>query len=175
MFSTIQSHPRDYCLHRHVSFDEDLNCYFIMFSSTTYPSCKPSPSIVRGEMSNTLSWNWLIVDVGYRIEEVKSGVSRVTMVYSIQPRGFLGSSSYLSTYYEELFVQSLPGLRDMLSQIPEYHIFNLIERIVKGSEQSLSRSISIEGGIIVIKTHSLTHSFTHSLFQTHSLFHSFTL
>ena len=48
--STIQSYPRDFCLHRHISYDEDLNCYFIMFSSTTYPSCKPSPSVVRGEM-----------------------------------------------------------------------------------------------------------------------------
>ena len=82
--------------------------------------------------------------MGYRIEEVRSGVSRVTMAYSIHPHGFLGSSSYLTSYFEELCIQSLPGLRDMLSQIPEYHIFNLIERIVKGNEQLPSRSLSIE-------------------------------
>ena len=71
-----------------------------------------------------------IIDVGYRIEAVKSGVSRITMIYSLNPRGHLGNHLYFRNQYESLFVQSLPGLRDMLSQIPEYHILNLIERIV---------------------------------------------
>lgn len=85
------------------------------------------------------------VEVGYRVEAVKSGVSRITMIYSVHPGGYLEHHPYFVNQYEEQFKQSLPGLRDMLSQIPEYHILNLIERIIKGSqsiESSASSTIS---------------------------------
>ena len=72
------------------------------------------------------------VDVGYRVEPVNSGVTRITMVYSVYPSGHMSRYQYYIDLFQRYFVMSLPGLRDMLSQIPEYHIFNLIERIVKG-------------------------------------------
>lgn len=74
----------------------------------------------------------MIVEVGYRIEAVQSGVSRITMLYSLQPHGYLDSYSSFCRSFEARFVQSLPGLRDVLNQIPEYHVLNLIERILRG-------------------------------------------
>ena len=70
--------------------------------------------------------------MGYRVEPVNSGVTRITMVYSVYPSGHMSRYQYYIDLFQRYFVMSLPGLRDMLSQIPEYHIFNLIERIVKG-------------------------------------------
>lgn len=80
------------------------------------------------------------LEVGYRIEAVKSGVSRITMIYSFDPQGHIAQYPYFAKKMEEVYIQSLPGLRDMLCQIPEYHILNLIERIVKGIRSSSSES-----------------------------------
>jgi hypothetical protein len=66
------------------------------------------------------------------VEAVKNGVTRITAVYSIDPKGSLGYFESYVTAYQKIFMSCLPGLRDMTSQIPEYHIMNLIERIVKG-------------------------------------------
>ena len=86
------------------------------------------------------------IEVGYRVEAVKSGVSRTTMIYSVHPGGYLEHHPYFVNQYEEQFKQSLPGLRDMLSQIPEYHILNLIERIIKGSQSIESSNSSTVSG-----------------------------
>lgn len=61
------------------------------------------------------------------------------MIYSFNPQGHLAHYPHFAKKMENQFIQSLPGLRDMLCQIPDYHILNLIERIVKGI-----RSISSE-------------------------------
>ena len=74
----------------------------------------------------------LWVEAGYRVEAVSPGVTRVTFIYSIQPGGFMSHFRSCVNHFEQLFLMGLPGLRDMINQIPEYHIFNLIERIVKG-------------------------------------------
>lgn len=81
------------------------------------------------------------VDVGYRVEPVSSGVTRITMVYSVYPSGHMSRYQYYIDLFQRYFMMSLPGLRDMLSQIPEYHIFNLIERIVKGIQPTLPPTV----------------------------------
>ena len=79
--------------------------------------------------------------MGYRVEPVNSGVTRITMVYSVYPSGHMSRYQYYIDLFQRYFVMSLPGLRDMLSQIPEYHIFNLIERIVKGIQPALPPTV----------------------------------
>lgn len=83
--------------------------------------------------------------MGYRVEPVNSGVTRITMVYSVYPSGHMSRYQYYIDLFQRYFVMSLPGLRDMLSQIPEYHIFNLIERIVKGIQPALPPTVLSRG------------------------------
>ena len=96
------------------------------------------------------SYSSLYIDVGYRIEAVKSGVSRITMIYSFNPQGHLAQHPYFAKKMENQFIQSLPGLRDMLCQIPDYHILNLIERIIKGI-RSISSESSNSSGMVSLQ------------------------
>lgn len=69
-------------------------------------------------------------DIGYRVEPVNSGVTRITMIYSLYPAGRMSRYQYYIDSFQRSFLMGMSGLGTMLSQIPEYHVFNLIERIV---------------------------------------------
>lgn len=69
-------------------------------------------------------------DIGYRVEAVNSGVTRITMIYSLYPAGRMSRYQYYIDSFQRSFLMGMSGLGTMLSQIPEYHVFNLIERIV---------------------------------------------
>ena len=51
--SIIRSHSRDFCVHRHFSYDKESNSYFILFSSVTHPLCLPSSLSIRGNIRLT--------------------------------------------------------------------------------------------------------------------------
>lgn len=52
------------------------------------------------------------------------------MIYSLYPAGRMSRYQYYIDSFQRSFLMSMSGLGTMLSQIPEYHVFNLIERIV---------------------------------------------
>lgn len=128
--STIRSRMRDFCVHLHYNFDSDSNTYYVMLSSVHHASCKQQAAIVRGEM-RLFYLLALCTEIGYRIEAVNSEVTRISAIWSISPGGNLSSFSYFSNLYADQMMSALPGLRDMLSQLPDYHIFNLLEQIAK--------------------------------------------
>lgn len=59
------------------------------------------------------------------------------MIYSLYPAGHMSRYQYYIDSFQRSFLMGMPGLGTMLSQIPEYHIFNLIERIVNGIHSAL--------------------------------------
>lgn len=52
------------------------------------------------------------------------------MIYSLYPAGRMSRYQYYIDSFQRSFLMGMSGLGTMLSQIPEYHVFNLIERIV---------------------------------------------
>ena len=52
------------------------------------------------------------------------------MIYSLYPAGRMSRYQYYIDSFQRSFLMGMSGLGTMLSQIPEYHDFNLIERIV---------------------------------------------
>ena len=54
------------------------------------------------------------------------------MIYSLYPAGRMSRYQYYIDSFQRSFLMGMSGLGTMLSQIPEYHVFNLIERIVNG-------------------------------------------
>lgn len=128
--SVIRSRMRDFCVHLHYNFDSDSNTYYVMLSSVHHSACNPQAAFVRGEM-RFFSLLALCAEIGYRIEAVSSEVTRVSAIWSISPGGNLSSFSYFANFYVNQMMSALPGLRDMLTQLPDYHIFGLLEQITK--------------------------------------------
>ena len=114
---------------RHFQYDEKANAYFVFFSSTSCSALTPSPVFVDGEMRLPFPLSFT-ADIGYRVEPVNSGVTRITMIYSLYPAGRMSRYQYYIDSFQRSFLMGMSGLGTMLSQIPEYHVFNLIERIV---------------------------------------------
>ena len=52
----VSARPRDFCVHMHYSYDEDVNAYFILFMSTAHHRCPPASCIVRGTMRSLGAW-----------------------------------------------------------------------------------------------------------------------
>ena len=52
------------------------------------------------------------------------------MIYSLYPAGRMSRYQYYIDSFQRSYLMGMSGLGTMLSQIPEYHVFNLIERIV---------------------------------------------
>ena len=129
MHSVIKSSPRRFTVWRHFQYDEKANAYFVFFSSTSYSALTPSPVFVDGEMRLPFPLSFT-ADIGYRVEPVNSGVTRITMIYSLYPAGRMSRYQYYIDSFQRSFLMGMSGLGTMLSQIPEYHVFNLIERIV---------------------------------------------
>ena len=129
MHSIIKSSPRRFTVWRHFQYDEKANAYFVFFSSTSCSALTPSPVFVDGEMRLPFPLSFT-ADIGYRVEPVNSGVTRITMIYSLYPAGRMSRYQYYIASFQRSFLMGMSGLGTMLSQIPEYHVFNLIERIV---------------------------------------------
>ena len=129
MHSIIKSSPRRFTVWRHFQYDEKANAYFVFFSSTSCSALTPSPVFVDGEMRLPFPLSFT-ADIGYRVEPVNSGVTRITMIYSLYPAGRMSRYQYYIDSFQRSFLMGMSGLGTMLSQIPEYHVFNLIERIV---------------------------------------------
>ena len=62
------------------------------------------------------------------------------MIYSLYPAGHMSRYQYFIDLFQQSFLSGMSGLGTMLGQIPEYHIFNLIERIVNGIHSSVESS-----------------------------------
>lgn len=55
--------------------------------------------------------------------------TRISVLWSISPCGNVALTTYFTEIYVSQMISAFPGLRDMVNQIPRYHIHNLIDQI----------------------------------------------
>lgn len=55
--------------------------------------------------------------------------TRISVLWSISPCGNVTLTTYFTDIYVSQMISAFPGLRDMINQIPRYHIHNLIDQI----------------------------------------------
>ena len=71
------------------------------------------------------------IGIGYRVEAINPRRTRVSIMYSIDPKGKLAFFPSLAREYERRIVQSVLCLRTLVNQLPECAVLNLVESIIK--------------------------------------------
>ena len=65
--------------------------------------------------------------------------TRISVFWSISPCGNVALSSYFTEIYVSQIISAFPGLRDMINQIPRYHIHNLVDQIRQMQRNSVDK------------------------------------
>ena len=80
--------------------------------------------------------------MGFRIEAVDMDTTRISVLWSLSPCGNIALSSYFSDFYISQIISAFPGLRDMINQIPRYHIHNLVDQIRQTQRDEMAQQSS---------------------------------
>ena len=97
----VSARPRDFCVHMHYSYDEDVNAYFILFMSTAHHRCPPASGIVRGTMRSLGAW--------LRDRRRLPAGDHQSVMYDVHPGGRTGMWAAAARSYEHRFIQSVKG------------------------------------------------------------------
>ena len=148
----IHSHYLDACFIRYWTCIDQT--YYIILSSVTHPDCPPTKQYRRINLCMLLFSSSLLA-VGYKIEPVGNEKVSISQMLTFDADGILRYFPGISTLLYNGILSSTPGILNLvdcwsrvglacyLSQIPDYHIYAIIESL-RSSNSHLSHGSNEE-------------------------------